>query len=195
VHERLERSPELLQGIPAVCCGSCAVLLIERKLAARHLGEGSLALYDLSSSYFEDTHCPLGKIGNSRDGKKNKLQVNYGLMTTRQGSTLAEEFGVSAADEDDVYAAMDWLLERQPSGPRGHRFTGPGVRGPVDSQGVQIWTVRYVSAAWSGEGVGERLSRDGGGGEFWCRAYTDDCAGAGDVICAASCSTRDSLRW
>ena len=61
---------------------------IEKKLAARHLGEGSLALYDLSSSYFEGTHCPLGKIGYSRD-RKNKLQVNYGLMTTRQGCPIS----------------------------------------------------------------------------------------------------------
>jgi hypothetical protein len=63
--------------------------LIERKLAARHLSEGSLALYDLSSSYFEGTHCPLGKIGHDRDGKKNKLQVNYGLLTTRTGCPVA----------------------------------------------------------------------------------------------------------
>jgi hypothetical protein len=63
--------------------------LIERKLAARHLGEGTLALYDLSSSYFEGTHCPLGKIGHNRDGKKNKLQVNYGLLTTRTGCPVA----------------------------------------------------------------------------------------------------------
>src|SRR5450631_171843 len=62
---------------------------IERKLAARHLREGSLALYDLSSSYFEGTHCPLGKIGHARDGKKNKLQVNYGLLTTRTGCPVA----------------------------------------------------------------------------------------------------------
>jgi len=62
---------------------------IERKLAARHLGEGSLALYDLSSSYFEGTHCPLGKIGHNRDGKKNKLQVNYGLLSTRTGCPVA----------------------------------------------------------------------------------------------------------
>jgi transposase len=62
---------------------------IERKLAARHLSEGSLALYDLSSSYFEGTHCPLGKIGHSRDGKKNKLQVNYGLLTTRTGCPIS----------------------------------------------------------------------------------------------------------
>ena len=62
---------------------------IERKLAARHLSEGSLALYDLSSSYFEGTHCPLGRIGHNRDGKKNKLQVNYGLLTTRTGCPVA----------------------------------------------------------------------------------------------------------
>jgi hypothetical protein len=63
--------------------------LIEKKLAARHLEDGCLALYDLSSSYFEGSHCPLGKIGYSRDGKKNKLQVNYGLMTTREGCPIS----------------------------------------------------------------------------------------------------------
>lgn len=62
---------------------------IERKLAARHLDQGALALYDLSSSYFEGTHCPLAKIGHNRDGKKNKLQVNYGLLTTRAGVPVA----------------------------------------------------------------------------------------------------------
>ena len=62
---------------------------IERKLAARHLQEGSLALYDLSSSYFEGTHCPLAKIGHNRDEKKNKLQVNYGLLTSRAGCPVA----------------------------------------------------------------------------------------------------------
>src|ERR1700737_2437355 len=63
--------------------------LIESKLATRHLGEGTLALYDLSSSYFEGTHCPLGRLGHNRDGKKNKLQVNYGLLTTRTGCPVA----------------------------------------------------------------------------------------------------------
>ena len=63
--------------------------LIERKLAARHLQEGALALYDLCSSYFEGTHCPLGRLGYNRDGKKHKLQVNYGLLTTRAGCPLS----------------------------------------------------------------------------------------------------------
>jgi transposase len=62
---------------------------IEKKLAARHLKEGVLALYDLSSSYFEGRCCPLGKLGYSRDGKRGKLQVNYGLLTDRRGCPVA----------------------------------------------------------------------------------------------------------
>ncbi len=62
---------------------------IQKKLAARHLSEGALALYDLSSSYFEGRCCPLAKIGYSRDGKRNTLQVNYGLLTNRAGCPVA----------------------------------------------------------------------------------------------------------
>ncbi len=62
---------------------------IQHKLAARHLGEGSLVLYDLSSSYFEGTTCPLAKLGYSRDGRKGTLQVNYGLLTDARGCPVA----------------------------------------------------------------------------------------------------------
>lgn len=62
---------------------------IEKKLATRHLSEGSLVLYDLSSSYFEGTACPLARLGYNRDGKKGKLQVNYGLLTDRRGCPVA----------------------------------------------------------------------------------------------------------
>jgi transposase len=62
---------------------------IEKKLAARHLSQGGLALYDLSSSYFEGCCCPLARIGYSRDGKRNTLQVNYGLLTNRAGCPVA----------------------------------------------------------------------------------------------------------
>jgi transposase len=62
---------------------------IEKKLAARHLGEDSVVLYDLSSSYFEGSCCPLAKIGYSRDGKKGTLQVNYGLLTDALGCPVA----------------------------------------------------------------------------------------------------------
>jgi hypothetical protein len=63
--------------------------LIEKKLAARHLKSGGLALYDLTSSYFEGKTCPLGAIGHNRDGKKNKLQVNYGLLADKRGCPVA----------------------------------------------------------------------------------------------------------
>jgi len=62
---------------------------IEKKLAARHLDENSLVLYDLSSSYFEGTNCPLAKLGHNRDGTGHKLQVNYGLLTTSRGCPVA----------------------------------------------------------------------------------------------------------
>jgi len=62
---------------------------IEQKLAARHLADNSLALYDLTSSYFEGATCPLAELGYSRDGKKGTLQVNYGLLTNEQGIPVA----------------------------------------------------------------------------------------------------------
>ncbi len=62
---------------------------IEKKLAARHLADGGLVLYDLSSSYFEGETCPLAKRGYSRDGKPGSLQVNYGLLTDPRGCPVA----------------------------------------------------------------------------------------------------------
>jgi len=62
---------------------------IEKKLAGRHLENNGLALYDLTSSYFEGEKCPLAARGHNRDGKKGKLQVNYGLLTNRLGIPVA----------------------------------------------------------------------------------------------------------
>ena len=62
---------------------------IEKKLAARHLHPGAVVLYDLSSSYFEGTTCPLARLGYNRDGKKGKLQVNYGVLTDTRGCPVA----------------------------------------------------------------------------------------------------------
>jgi transposase len=62
---------------------------IQKKLASRHLREGGLVLYDLSSSYFEGATCPLAKRGYSRDGKPGTLQVNYGLLTDARGCPVA----------------------------------------------------------------------------------------------------------
>jgi transposase len=62
---------------------------IQKKLAARHLSEDALVLYDLSSSYFEGATCPLARLGHNRDGKKGMLQVNYGLLTDVRGCPVA----------------------------------------------------------------------------------------------------------
>jgi hypothetical protein len=62
---------------------------LQKKLARRHLSPGGLVLYDLSSSYFEGTTCPLAKRGYSRDGKHGMLQVNYGLLTDARGCPVA----------------------------------------------------------------------------------------------------------
>jgi len=64
---------------------------IERALAKKHLREGQLVLYDLTSTYFEGRCCPLARIGYSRDGKKNKLQINFGLLTDAEGCPVAVE--------------------------------------------------------------------------------------------------------
>src|SRR6202171_2680846 len=62
---------------------------IQKKLASRHLCDGGLVLYDLSSSYFEGTTCALAKLGYNRDGKKGLLQVNYGLLADHRGCPVA----------------------------------------------------------------------------------------------------------
>jgi Transposase DDE domain len=66
---------------------------IETKLARRHLAPEAnprrMALFDLSSSWLEGTHCPLGNRGHSRDGKKGKVQIEYGLLTDPEGRPVA----------------------------------------------------------------------------------------------------------
>jgi transposase len=83
---------------------------IEKKLAARHLAEGGLALYDLTSSYFEGVTCPLAELGYSRDGKKGKLQVNYGLLTNQQGIPVAVSvFKGNSGDPKTLLPQVDKL--------------------------------------------------------------------------------------
>jgi hypothetical protein len=62
---------------------------IEKRLAKRHLQEGGLVLFDLTSSSFEGTTCPLASFGYSRDGKPGTLQVNYGLLTDSRGCPVS----------------------------------------------------------------------------------------------------------
>ncbi len=62
---------------------------IERQLAARHLREGGIAMFDLSSSWVEGTRCELAAYGYSRDGKRGKAQIEYGLLTDSDGRPVA----------------------------------------------------------------------------------------------------------
>ena len=64
---------------------------IENSLAKKHLREGTLILYDISSTYFEGTSCPLAQFGYNRDRKKGKLQIVFGLLCNPQGCPIAVE--------------------------------------------------------------------------------------------------------
>jgi transposase len=62
---------------------------IETKLAARHLAEGAVVLYDLTSSTYEGRTCPLAKLGKNRDGRKDRLCIAYGLLTDHEGRPVS----------------------------------------------------------------------------------------------------------
>ena len=64
---------------------------IEKALARKHLADGVLVLYDVTSSYLEGRCCPLAKLGYNRDGKKGKLQIVYGLLCAADGCPVAVE--------------------------------------------------------------------------------------------------------
>lgn len=86
---------------------------IEDRLARRHLSDGTLVLYDVSSSYFEGRHCPLAQLGYSRDGKRGSLQIIYGLMCTPDGCPVAVEvFDGSLHDDKTLPAQIEKLCAR-----------------------------------------------------------------------------------
>ena len=73
---------------------------IEDRLAARHLVDGEMVLYDVSSSYFEGRTCPLGKLGYSRDGKLGLPQIIYGLLCDQDGRPVAVEVFTGELHDD-----------------------------------------------------------------------------------------------
>ena len=86
---------------------------IERGLAQRHLSEGSLVLYDLSSTYFEGRQCPLAQFGKSRDERSGNRQIVFGLLTDAAGCPLAiEVFEGNTGDPATVAAQVGKLRER-----------------------------------------------------------------------------------
>jgi len=86
---------------------------IEDRLARRHLSEGGLVLYDLSSSYMEGRHCSLARIGYSRDGKRGTLQIEYGMITDAEGRSVAiEVFEGNLSDPRTVASQVDKIRGR-----------------------------------------------------------------------------------
>jgi hypothetical protein len=86
---------------------------IEDRLARRHLEDGELVLYDVSSSYFEGRSCPLAEVGYSRDGKRGTPQIVFGLLTDRRGRPVAVEvFEGSLHDDKTLPSALEKLRRR-----------------------------------------------------------------------------------
>lgn len=86
---------------------------IEQRLASHHLQDGSLVLYDVSSTYFEGRTCPLAKLGYSRDGKKDKLQIVFGLLCNHEGCPVAVEvFTGNTADPQTLGSQVKKVRER-----------------------------------------------------------------------------------
>lgn len=86
---------------------------VENGLARRHLKDGVLVLYDVTSSYFEGQRCPLAQYGHSRDHRSDRPQIVYGLLCTRDGLPIAVEvFEGNTADPRTLKAQVDKLKSR-----------------------------------------------------------------------------------
>ena len=86
---------------------------VQKRLARRHLNEGSLVLYDLTSCYLEGRRCKLAKRGYSRDGKRGKLQIEFGLICNQDGCPVAVQvFAGNTSDPATVGTVLETLKNR-----------------------------------------------------------------------------------
>ena len=86
---------------------------IEKALARRHLKNGTLVLYDVSSTYFEGRTCELAQFGHNRDGKRGKLQIVFGLLCSQDGCPVAiEVFEGNVGDPSTLQTQIAKLKER-----------------------------------------------------------------------------------
>lgn len=85
---------------------------IEKSFAMRHLQDGTLVLYDLTSTYFEGNTCPLARRGHSRDRKQGKLQIEFGLLCDVEGRPIAVEvFEGNTGDPATVASQINKLRD------------------------------------------------------------------------------------
>jgi DDE family transposase len=107
---------------------------IEKRLAARHLREGGIAMFDLSSSWVEGSRCELAAFGYSRDGKRGKAQIEYGLLTDEDGRPVAVRvFAGNTGDPKTFPEAVDAI--RGTSGLR--QMIMAGDRGMITSARIR----------------------------------------------------------
>ena len=159
--------------------------VVETALAKRHLRGGTLVLYDVSSSYVEGRCCELASLGYSRDGKKGKLQIVYGLLCAADGCPVAiEVFEGNTGDPKTVAAQVAKLKQRfgldhvvlvgdrgmitqaridEDLAPAGldwiTALRAPAIRGLVDGGNLQLslFDQRDMAAITSPDYPGERL--------------------------------------
>jgi hypothetical protein len=134
---------------------------IEKKLAARHLTEGGIAMFDLSSSWVEGSCCELAAFGHSRDGKRGRRQIEYGLLTDPHGRPVAVEvFAGNTSDPESFKTAItrvrtDFGIERLTmAGDRG-MITGTRIDDLRKLEGMDWITALKAPAI-------KKLAEDGG---------------------------------
>jgi transposase len=107
---------------------------IEQALAKRHLFEGTLVFYDVTSAYFEGRSCPLAKLGHNREGKKDKLQIVFGLLCNAKGCPVAVEvFEGNTGDPKTLASQIQKVRERF----RLRRVVFVGDRGMITSARIR----------------------------------------------------------
>ncbi len=86
---------------------------IEKKLAERHLTDGAVVLYDVSSSYYEGRTCPLARLGHDRDGQKGLPIIVYGVLTDGDGRPVAVSvYAGNTGDPTTVPDQVEKLRQR-----------------------------------------------------------------------------------
>ncbi len=119
---------------------------IEAKLAKKHLGEGSAVLYDLSSSFYHGSHCPLAQFGHNRDGKNGLPIIVYGVLANRDGCPVAVQvYAGNTADPKTVMDQVDKLRENFGL----QRVVLTADRGCVTTTNIKVMR-QYPEVGWIG---------------------------------------------
>jgi hypothetical protein len=118
---------------------------IEKRLASRHLQDGGLVLYDLSSTWMVGTKCPLAARGYSRDGKKGTLQVNFGLVADSEGRPIAVDvFKGNVGDPKTVMPQVERVKDRFGI----KQFVMVGDRGMITQKHIDTLVKDHPGVQW-----------------------------------------------